>query len=333
MPSRGHDPSITGIFVEILRNAVSDEMRNAMIDITRLSSHYEIRTLTDSDVDIILDLCQHNTLFYKYTEARPTREQIRNDMRITPPGITLSDKYFIGFFEGQELVAVMDLIGGYPKPENAYIGFFMMNQEYQGKQIGSAIIRDTADYLRKIGKTAIRLAIDKGNPQSAHFWKKNGFKVIFEVDVNGWKKLVAEKPLQKRIIAACGNDCSVCLRYVAHPFEKSEAEMRHTAELWMRIGYRDHVAAIHEISCAGCKPENWCRYRVVSCCEERGVKTCAECVEYLCENIKECFEVTMSFEPKCREVCTEDEYEHLKKAFFEKEKNLSEIRRDFSDRQ
>ena len=186
-----------------------------------------------------------------------------------------------------------------------------------------------SDYLRKTGKTAIRLAIDKGNPQSAHFWKKNGFKVIFEVDVNGWKKLVAEKHLQKRIIAACGNDCSVCPRYVAHPFEKSEAELRHTAELWMRIGYRDHVAAIHEISCAGCKPENWCRYRVVSCCEERGVKTCAECVEYLCENIKECFEVTMSFEPKCREVCTEDEYELLKKAFFEKEKNLSEIHGDF----
>ena len=37
----------------------------------------------------------------------------------------------------------------------------------------------------------------------------------------------------------------------------------------------------------------------------------------------------MSFEPKCREVCTEDEYEHLKKAFFEKEKNLSEIHGDF----
>lgn len=48
-----------------------------------------------------------------------------------------------------------------------------------------------------------------------------------------------------------------------------------------------------------------------------------------CENIKECFEVTRSFEPKCREDCTEDEYERLKKAFLEKEKNLSEIRGDF----
>ena len=184
----------------------------------------------------------------------------------------------------------MDLIDGYPKPENAYIGFFMMNQRHQGKQIGSAIIGETEDYLRKIGKTAIRLAIDKGNPQSAHFWKKNGFKVIFEVDVNGWTKLVAEKPLQKRIIAACGNDCSACPRYVAHPFEKSEEELQHTADLWMRIGYRDHIAAIHEISCSGCKPENWCRYRVVRCCEERGIKTCAECREYPCENITECFE-------------------------------------------
>ena len=261
-----------------------------MIDITRLSSHYEIRTLTDSDVDAILDLRQHNMLFNEYTEARSTREEIRNDMRITPPGITLSDKYFFGFFEGQELIAVMDLIDGYPKPENAYIGFFMMNQRHQGKQIGSAIIGETEDYLRKIGKTAIRLAIDKGNPQSAHFWKKNGFKVIFEVDVNGRTKLVAEKPLQKRIIAACGNDCSACPRYVAHPFEKSEEELQHTADLWMRIGYRDHVAAIHEISCSGCRPENWCRYRVVRCCEERGIKTCAECREYPCENITECFE-------------------------------------------
>lgn len=69
----------------------------------------------------------------------------------------------------------------------------MMNPEYQGKQIGTDIIHEVVNYLQYIGKTAIRLAIDKGNPQSMHFWKKNGFEVLFEVDVNGWTKLVAEK--------------------------------------------------------------------------------------------------------------------------------------------
>ena len=68
-----------------------------------------------------------------------------------------------------------------------------------------------------------------------------------------------------------------------------------------------------------------CRYKVVKCCEEKGIKTCAECLDYPCANMKECFEVTKSFKPMCRNVCSEEEYELLKKAFFEKEKNLKDF--------
>ncbi len=168
-----------------------------MIDILKLSSKYDVRILEGSDADEILGLCKQNTLFYEYTEARPTREDILNDMKATPPGIELSDKYYFGFFDNQRLIAVMDLIDGYPKPEIAYIGFFMMSKNYQGKQLGTTIISEVVEYIRSIGKTAIHLAIDKGNPQSTHFWKKNGFKVIAEADVNGWTKLVAEKTLKE----------------------------------------------------------------------------------------------------------------------------------------
>ena len=126
-----------------------------------------------------------------------------------------------------------------------------------------------------------------------------------------------------KVLAACGNDCAACPRYIAHPYEKTEEELHHTAALWFKIGYRDHVVTNEEISCTGCKPENWCRYHVVKCCEDRGIKTCTECGEYPCANMKECFEVTKSFEPICKKVCTDEEYEQLKKAFFEKEKNLS----------
>jgi len=38
--------------------------------------------------------------------------------------------------------------------------------------------------------------------------------------------------------------------------------------------------------------------------------------------MKECFEVTSSFEPKCLQVCSEAEYAALKRAFFEKKQNL-----------
>ena len=128
-----------------------------------------------------------------------------------------------------------------------------------------------------------------------------------------------------RIIAACGNDCSACPRYTAHPYEKTEEELRHTAVLWMRIGYRDRVVPVEEIACNGCGPENSCRYHVAACCAGRGIRTCAECAEYPCGIMKDCFAVTASFEPKCREVCTDGEYERIGTAFFEKEKNLNAL--------
>ena len=166
-----------------------------MLEISKISSVYGVRRLDNSDADSILDLCRKNTQFYEYCEAEPTMEQVLNDLHITPPGKGLSDKYYIGFYREETLTAVMDLIDGYPEPETAYIGFFMMNKDLQGQGTGTAIIRETSAYLKAAGKTGIRLAIDKGNPQSTRFWKKNGFIVIREVDRNGWTALVAEKKL------------------------------------------------------------------------------------------------------------------------------------------
>ncbi len=166
-----------------------------MFDISKLSSCFDVRKLDASDADSILELCRGNEQYYLYAEAKPTREQVLNDLQITPPGIGLSDKYFVGFYQNENLIAVMDLIDGYPEPDIAFIGFFMMSKALQGQGTGTAMIQETAEYLKAAGKKAVRLAIDKGNPQSTHFWKKNGFAVIREVDRNGWTVLVAEREL------------------------------------------------------------------------------------------------------------------------------------------
>ena len=165
------------------------------MDLSALSKCYSIRKMDDSDADSILELCRGNAQYYLYCQAEPSREQILNDLHITPPGIDPSDKYYIGFYDGNTLVAVMDLIDGYPAPGTAFIGFFMMRKEFQGNQVGSAIIQETAAYLKTLGMTAIQLGIDKGNPQSTHFWKKNGFVVKEEIDRGNWTVLLAEKTL------------------------------------------------------------------------------------------------------------------------------------------
>lgn len=124
-----------------------------------------------------------------------------------------------------------------------------------------------------------------------------------------------------RIIAACGNDCEKCPRHMP----RGEGELRDTAVLWHKIGYRDEVVSNEQIRCFGCCADNWCRYEIVSCTAGRGLDNCGQCERYPCEKIEAAFEATMSFEPDCKRCCTKEEYEVMKRAFFEKRKNLDEI--------
>ena len=101
-------------------------------------------------------------------------------MKALPPGKSYDDKYYIGFFENDSLVAIMDLILYYPTKGIAFIGLFMTNIQYQHKGIGSNIISEITMSLKSLGYRKIRLGVDKGNPQSYSFWSKNNFNVVSE---------------------------------------------------------------------------------------------------------------------------------------------------------
>lgn len=148
------------------------------VKIEGLSDTFRVRTLSPGDMDLMYGVCCKNKIFYQYHPPFVTKESILADMTDLPPGKGYEDKFFVGYFDGDTLVAIMDLIRGYPDPETAYIGLFVMNMDYQGKGVGSAIVTECKNYLRRVGFSRIRLAVDKGNPQSNHFWRKNGFAPV-----------------------------------------------------------------------------------------------------------------------------------------------------------
>ena len=150
------------------------------MDIRLLSRKYSVRKLNINDVDIIYDMSCKNEIFYKYHPPFVTKESIIEDMEALPPHKNYEDKYYIGFFENDSLVANMDLILGYPTDEIAFIGLLMTNVLYQNKGVGSNIVEDVCDYLRQLGYKKVRIGVDKENPQSNSFWHKNGFHIISE---------------------------------------------------------------------------------------------------------------------------------------------------------
>ena len=145
------------------------------MEIRRLSQRYRVRRLTAADVDAIYALSRENPLFYQYCPPFVTKESILNDMTALPPRTPRDRKYYLGYFQEEKLIAVLDLILGYPNAATAFIGLFMMAKSEQGQGAGSRIITDCAAFLREEHFHSIRLAYAKGNPQSRAFWKKNQF--------------------------------------------------------------------------------------------------------------------------------------------------------------
>ena len=166
-----------------------------MFDISTLTRRYVVRTLTDADADAMAALAASNPQFYRYYSGRPTREAMRKDLHLLPPDIDPAQKHYVGFYEGGTLVALLDLIDGYPDADTAYLGFYILEKGFQGRGVGTALYREIEAALRLAGKRRVRLAINKGNPQSTRFWAKQGFAVLKEVVRDDGAFLVAEKTL------------------------------------------------------------------------------------------------------------------------------------------
>ncbi len=145
------------------------------MDLTRLSDKYRVRRLTEEDRGDIYALLCKNTLYYRYCPPFVTEESVARDMSALPPGKTASDKYYVGYYAGEKLIAVLDLILRFPDDDTALIGFFMTDTAVQNTGVGSGIIDGLSAYLKRLGFTSVRLGWVKGNPQAAHFWKKNRF--------------------------------------------------------------------------------------------------------------------------------------------------------------
>ena len=119
-------------------------------------------------------------------------------------------------------------------------------------------------------------------------------------------------------ITLCGDNCIECPRYNAH----SADELHKTAELWYRVGWRDEIVSNEEIACTGCSSHKQCTYHLVECIKEHNVEKCNQCAKFPCGKINDMLERSGEYQKRCKEVCYEEEYDMLEKAFFNKENNL-----------
>ena len=166
-----------------------------MIDITKISKTYTVRMLNDEDLDSILKLCQGNTVFNQYWKEEPTKELLQDDMHSLPDGAEINNKYYMGLYKDNLLVAIMSYIDQWPTSDAGCLEFFMVDISFQGKGTGTSMLQEFFDYLKDIGRTRVVFGVVADNPQANNFLAKNGCIYLDSGVVDGFDVNIVGKML------------------------------------------------------------------------------------------------------------------------------------------
>ena len=167
------------------------------LDIESLSTQYTVKRINEEDISAVYRLAKSNSKYYEYLHTVPTRESLTEVITKLPDGTSPGSKYFVGFYNSDDvLVAVMDLITGYPEPDDAFIGWLMVDGEMQGRGIGSDIFADVRAAMKAAGFDYMALAVVKENKEALKFWKGQGFGIKEEaVGDDGYAVYMMERDI------------------------------------------------------------------------------------------------------------------------------------------
>ena len=192
-----------GIYRELyetqFRRAIDSEAgrEEGGLDIASLSTQYMVKRIREEDISAVYRLAKSNSKYYSYLHTVPTRESLTEVITTLPDGTSPGSKYFVGFYNDDDvLVAVMDLITGYPEADDAFVGWLMVDGEMQGRGIGSDIFADVRAAMKAAGYDYMALAVVKENEEALRFWKGEGFSIKNEsVSTDGYEVYVMDRDI------------------------------------------------------------------------------------------------------------------------------------------
>lgn len=118
-----------------------------------------------------------------------------------PEGLAEGAKVVLGVFDGTRLVAVVDLLRGYPVEGKAFIGLLEVHGEYQGRGLGGAAYGLVERYVGASWPEVrtLRLAVVDTNAEVATgFWRRQGFEPTGEEKPYRYDKLVSTVSLYEK---------------------------------------------------------------------------------------------------------------------------------------
>ena len=151
------------------------EQGGASLNIETLSSDYDVRRISEADISDVYNLCRTNRRYYRSIKESPSKKRLTEVISELPETADYSQKYFVGFYSGDELYAILDLITGYPEKDDAFIGWFMVDETHHREGIGSQIFADVRAAMKAQGFDHLTLECPTASEDAKAFWESQGF--------------------------------------------------------------------------------------------------------------------------------------------------------------
>ena len=137
------------------------------------------RDLRNDDAKMLDEFIIANRDFFETLTPNWATEYTGENILASPTGIKQTDRHLWGIFDGEKLIAIIDLIANFPSQKTWSLGQFIIDKNYRLKGIGIYLYDRVQTYiLLNSDCGSIRITVPTSNTVAMQFWKRNGFESV-----------------------------------------------------------------------------------------------------------------------------------------------------------
>ena len=161
-----------------------------------------LRPIAPDDVDALQELIESDPGYTeRITGYPPGSSDAQSLLMMRPEHLPEDAKLVLGAFQDDRLVAVADLLRGYPNDHTAFIGLLEVHWNHQGLGLGKATYDEVQRYVETTWTEVrtLRLAVVDTNAHIATgFWRRQGFEPTGEERPYRYDKLESTARLYEK---------------------------------------------------------------------------------------------------------------------------------------
>lgn len=102
---------------------------------------YQVRRLTEEDGDEIFALQRRHPEYHAlFLNHKAKKADVLSDLTSIPEGVLPENKFYLGMYDADKLVAIADVVLNFPTSKTAWLGLIMVDYDVVVQGIGGKII-------------------------------------------------------------------------------------------------------------------------------------------------------------------------------------------------